>query len=206
MDLVNSVFYGADDAVGAFVRGRLRNGVLPEFDLPYGPDGTRLFVGLGIVKKDILIGGVLFHNLHTFRGKPVCIEVSIACDSPRWATKQTLRQLFAYPFVQLGCATLIARIRKSNKRSRKLCEGPRIRKSNKRSRKLYEGLGFEIVGKVPRGYDGKEDVMIYAMTSDKCRWIKENDCGKKFANSASDARPICHVASADGIERKYSGC
>jgi RimJ/RimL family protein N-acetyltransferase len=169
MNLVNSVFYGADEAVGAFVRGRLRQGVLPEFDLPYGADRSRLFVGLGIVKADTLIGGVLFHNLHTYRGKPVCIECSIACDSPRWASRQTLKQLFGYPFVQLKCSTLIARIRKSNKRSRRLCEG----------------LGFKIEGKIPRGFDGREDVIIYAMTSEQCRWIKERDVGKIITLAAA---------------------
>lgn len=157
MTVVNSILYGADDMVGRFVTSRLRAGPLPGFELP------RFFVGLGIVKKGIFVGGVIFHNQHTFNDRPVWIEVGIACDHPSWATKQTIRQIFKYPFVQLGCATLLSSIRKSNHRSRKLCEG----------------LGFKLTGKIPHGHDGREDILGYAMTRKQCHWLEERENAKE---------------------------
>ena len=155
--IINSVWYGADETVGALVRLRLRGGPVPEFELPYS-GATRLYAALGVVKDGTLIGGVVFHNLHSIKCNtvPVCIEASIAFDRPNWATRSTLRQLFRYPFIELKCATIVSRIRRSNKRSRDICRR----------------LGFEEAGKIPRAFDGREDIFVYAMTSDKCPWIK----------------------------------
>lgn len=161
MNIVNSVCYGADEVVGAFVRSRLRDRSAPDFDLPYGPDPqgniVRLYAALGVTNKDgVLIGGVVFHNLYFAKGKPVCIEASIASAHPGWGRRSVLRQVFKYPFVQLGCTTLIAR----------------IRRSNKRSRDIVKRLGFVEVGKLSRAFDGTEDLFIYEMTADKCPWLK----------------------------------
>jgi RimJ/RimL family protein N-acetyltransferase len=51
------------------------------------------------------------------------IEVSIAASSPRWATRQTIATLMAYPFLQLKCQRMTAKVYKSNRRSRKFVEG-----------------------------------------------------------------------------------
>lgn len=161
MPLVNAVLYGADDVVGAHVRSRLRQGPVPEFDLPHAaPDGTRLFVALGVVRpvdgKPTLLGGVIYHNLHTHAGKPVSIEASFAFDRPNWVSRDALRQLFGYPFVQLKCAVLVVQ----------------ARRSNKRARRMNTGLGFELIGPIPHAFDGREDIMLYAMSREKCRWLK----------------------------------
>lgn len=161
MTLVNAVLYGADDVVGAHVRMRLRQSAAPTFDLSYAQDGTRLFAALGVVRpvngERKLIGGAVFHGLHSVDGKAICIQVSVAFDQANWASRATLKQLFGYPFVQLGCATMVAH----------------IRRNNKRARHLITGLGFHLVGPIPQAFDGREDVMLYAMVKDKCRWLKD---------------------------------
>lgn len=162
MTLVNAVLYGADDVVGALVRARLRQGLVPDFELPPAAlDGRRMFAALGVVRDGTLLGGVVYFNLRTVRDRAVCIEAVIAFDRPNWADRNTLWQLCAYPFAApplgLGCATGIVQ----------------IRRRHARSRALVERLGFKLVGPVPRAFDGYEDVMVYAMTADKCRWLKE---------------------------------
>jgi RimJ/RimL family protein N-acetyltransferase len=158
--------YGADDVVGLQIKKILQQGAAPEFELTYAANGARLFAALGVVRplngEPTLLGGVIYHNLHSANGKPVCIEASIAFDRPGWAGRDALRRLFAYPFIQLGCATLVAR----------------VRRSNKKSRRLVKGLGFDLVGPIPHAFDGTEDIMLYAMTKAKCRWLKERSHGK----------------------------
>lgn len=154
--VADGVMYGADDIVGMYVRTRLRQAQAPDFELATA-DGQRLFSALGVVRSGVLIGGVVYHNLYKQGGKNVCIQASFAFDRPTWASRTTLRRLFGYPFEQLGCATMVVQ----------------VRKSNKRSRKVVKGLGFNLVGPIPHAFDGKEDMMIYAITKNECRWIKD---------------------------------
>lgn len=167
MPTVNAVLYGADDVVGAHVRSRLLQGIEPGFELP-GPaaDGSRLFYALGVTRPGSngdrqLLGGVVYYNLRKSAGKNVCIEAGFAFDRANWASRDALWQLFAYPFEQppvgLGCATMVVQ----------------VRRSNRRSRGIVERLGFKLVGPIPRAFDGREDICLYAMTKDKCRWLKE---------------------------------
>lgn len=51
------------------------------------------------------------------------IEVSIAASSPRWATRQTIGTLLAYPFLQLKVQRVSAKVYKSNRVSRRFVEG-----------------------------------------------------------------------------------
>lgn len=162
MTLVNAVLYGADDVVGALVRARLRQGLVPDFELPpASPDGQRMFAALGVAREGTLLGGVVYFNLHRAAGRAACIEAAFAFDRPTWADRNTLWQLFSYPFAApprgLGCATMVVQ----------------VRRRHARSRSIVERLGFKLVGPIPRAFDGYEDVMVYAMTADKCRWLKE---------------------------------
>ena len=76
---------------------------------------------LGVARNGELICGVAYW----FYPTGVC-DVGIASTSPRWATKQTIFTLFAYPFKQVGVNRLQAFIHPKNKRSRRLCEGVRL--------------------------------------------------------------------------------
>jgi RimJ/RimL family protein N-acetyltransferase len=61
---------------------------------------------IGVVAEDgRALGGVVFHNYQPrFRN----IEVSFASDTPRWLTRNLIRQILAYPFDQLDCARITA--------------------------------------------------------------------------------------------------
>ena len=108
---------------------------------------------LGVARNGELICGVAYW----FYPTGVC-DVGIASISPRWATKQTIFTLFAYPFRQVGVNRLQAFIHPKNKRSRRLCEG----------------LGFTMEGKL-RKFQRGTDMLIYAYLKeefDRSKWCE----------------------------------
>lgn len=143
MEIVGSILYGADEAVAAMVAERIPHVA----DKGFGP-----CTALGVVRRGSLIGGVVFS---TYRGHD--IQVHMAFDRPDWAFPGTLRQLYAYPFTQLGCIRMTAP----------------IGRKNKRMRKLAEWLGFELEGVMRKGLSPSEDLMLYGQMAKNCRWIKE---------------------------------
>jgi RimJ/RimL family protein N-acetyltransferase len=76
------------------------------------------------------------------------VDVSIAADSPRWASRQTITSLLMYPFGQLG-------VRRINSY---------VYKSNKRSRKFNEGIGFKLEGKLRDCGNNNEPLLLFGMT------------------------------------------
>lgn len=62
-----------------------------------------------------MIAGTVYHNWHPEAG---VIELSSAADSPKWLTHKSLRQMFEYPFTQLGCQVVVLRVGEHNIRMR----------------------------------------------------------------------------------------
>jgi hypothetical protein len=150
--VIEGLLYNADEMVAEFVAARV-----PHMQgRPFGKH-----VAIGVIRKESLVGGVVFHNMRVFNGKPFDIEMSGAFDSPSWCLPGTLRKLFAYPFVDLGC------VRMTTITGRK----------NKRARRVDEGLGFKLEGVVRKGIDGKEDAMIMGMLREECRFISQHKNG-----------------------------
>jgi RimJ/RimL family protein N-acetyltransferase len=79
--------------------------------------GIGKFVSMGVIRKGELIAGVLYHN---WSSESEAIEITAAASDPRWLTKKTLRAVFEYPFQQIGCQAVVARIAESNKRARRI--------------------------------------------------------------------------------------
>jgi RimJ/RimL family protein N-acetyltransferase len=149
--MVGSVLFGADDYVAEFVRQRipqLRGGA-------FGP-----FTALGIWRHNRLIGGVVYHHYIGFD-----IQVSIAFDRADWALPSTLRTLFYYPFVEIGCVRMTAITARNNKRSRRLLEGDGKRR----------GLGFKLEGIGRKAFDGVQDAACYSLLRDECRFLRKID-------------------------------
>lgn len=82
------------------------------------------------------------------------IELSVyfGCVIP--VTRNIIRTVFAYPFLQLGVGRVTARTRAGNLDVRK-----KIRR-----------LGFKPEGRL-RQYFPDDDAMLYGMLRDECRWI-----------------------------------
>ena len=140
--LVGSILFGADEEIAAYVAKKI--GRRQPFEK---------FTALGVVRRGVPVGGIVYHNYQDWG----CIEVSLAFDSPLWCTPQTLRGLFAYPFIGLRCVRMTAV----------------VARRNKRSRRLVKGLGFKEEGVARRGYDGRDDAVGYGLLRGECRFIKD---------------------------------
>jgi RimJ/RimL family protein N-acetyltransferase len=156
MRLVGSVLYEADDVVKALVKSRLPGMEGKDF----GP-----CVCLGVVRRGVLVGGIVYHNYHGFS-----IEVSMAFDRPDWAMPSVIRQFFSYPFIQLDVVRMTAI----------------IGKKNKRMRRLAEGLGFKYEGTARKGFDGKQDAILYGMLKQDCKWIKPREFSRRAENHIAE--------------------
>lgn len=134
------ILIGYDHVLGPWVEKRI------------GYPITEKYTTIGVAINNRIAAVALYRN---FREHDV--EVLLAADNPRWATKGNIRKFFSYPFDELGCKRLTA-----------YCS-----RYNKRSRKLIEGLGFKLEGNMRRAYDGKIDLVVYGMLVGECKWIRQ---------------------------------
>ena len=100
------------------------------------------------------LGGVVFHNYQPrFRN----IEVSFAANTPRWLTRNLIRQILSYPFDQLNCARLTAI----------------TPKKAASARRFLDVFGFKREGVVRRGF-GTDDAVISGLLKRewaRSRWV-----------------------------------
>lgn len=61
--------------------------------------GFKDCTAIGVVSGERMIAGVVYHQYQPEFGT---IQLHIATESPMWARRETIRQLLAYPFIQLG--------------------------------------------------------------------------------------------------------
>ena len=121
---------------------------MPNFDgsVPWGP-----CYPIGFVRDGRLLAAAVYHN---YTGHD--IHLSGAADSQLWATKPAIRMLFWYPFVDRGVrrvTTVTA-------------------KKNRRARRFNEKVGFRVEGTVRKGFDGRDDAIIYGMLREEAdRWL-----------------------------------
>lgn len=134
------ILTGWDAAVARWVGDRL------------GIEDFGQYTALGIVRGDDLIAGVVYNQ---FRKQERSIEASIAAVNPRWASRTTLRVIFAYPFQQLHCIRITAITSAKNQPARAfLCR-----------------LGFVQEGVMRRAFRNEEDAVIHGLLADECRWL-----------------------------------
>ena len=104
------------------------------------------FVTMGVFDGEKLIACILYNNFHPEAG---VIEIHGAGISPRWLTKRVLREMFEYPFIELGCQNVIMRVSARNSRLRRILTAYR----------------FEHVT-IPRLRGRDEDERIFWLTDD----------------------------------------
>ena len=141
------LLYGQDAQVASWVCQQLK---LRPF-----PDG--LYRAIGIIHADKLIGGVIYNNFITdARGKPLLIEMTISTVDKRWCTRHNLRELFQYPFLQLG----VKRVQATTSRKAKRVRGTLSR------------LGFKFEGIIREGHPHGGDAAHYSMLFNECKWLE----------------------------------
>ena len=135
--------YGQDVAVGDWVHERIPHA-------EFGP-----YVAIGLAEDNTLIAGVVYHNYVPRYGN---IEISMAADSPRWATPEAIGTFLRYPFGQLRCRRVTT------------CTPA----SNKRALRFNHGIGFQKEGVIRQGY-GKEDMVLCGLVYREAkRWLKQH--------------------------------
>ena len=98
------------------------------------------------------------------------VELFVASQSPRWATRRFLSCIFKYAFEQLKVERATVR----------------VLASNWKARNLVTRLGFVQEGVIRRGHAG-ENVFLYGMLKSECRWMREQ---KVDPQSAEGAGPV----------------
>lgn len=168
---VGSVLFGADEMIAAFVAERIA-GVDRGLFGERLPDGRLPYAALGVVRGNVLLGGVVYSKYLSYPAGGV-IQVSLAFDRADWAYPATLRTLFAYPFLQLGCVRMEAS----------------IAARNKRARRFIKGLGFTEEGKHPLRWQGNETAFSYGLLRQDCRFLN------RTASNGGQVNPIASAAA-----------
>lgn len=105
---------------------------------PEEKDAALQWAGSRIPYSDFVLTGepivIVRHNqpaavavYHDYRDGPG-IEMSIAAETPLWATRQAISALLAYPFIQLGTRRVTAVTHQRNKRINRFLKGIGFRK------------------------------------------------------------------------------
>ena len=129
-----TLVYGQSRAVAEWVAAQMPHIMDPPADC----------AAIGVARDGVLIAGVVYHNYFpAYAG----IEMSIAATSPRWATRGVIRELLAYPFVQLGCRWVVAS----------------VEHSNTRALRFNKGIGFVQRGILPDFYAPKRHCVLMSL-------------------------------------------
>lgn len=112
--------------------------------------GQMPYITFRVDRAGLPAGALLYTNF-----RETSIEFAAAGD-PGWMTKGTVRQMFEFPFVALGVWNLLAP----------------IRRSNRTAREITKSLGFSELCVLPSGGAKGDDIVLYCMHKDKCRWLK----------------------------------
>lgn len=101
---------------------------------------------MAVLEDDVLIAGMVFHNYEPDSG---VIEISGAGTSKRWLTRETLRKMFAYPFEECDCQTVVMRVDPE--------DAP--------LRRMLTAYGFELYV-IPRLRGRHKDENVFLLTDD----------------------------------------
>ncbi len=143
-----TLVYNLDDYIAEWVA--LRS---PYAGINRGADWGKCS-GVGIEVDGKLEAGVIYNNWNPIYGT---IDLAIAADSPRWATRGHVREVLAVAFDRLGCQRATAL----------------VGQKNERAEKLVRGLGFKREGCARRAF-GDQHALIFGMLKHEyeARYVK----------------------------------
>jgi RimJ/RimL family protein N-acetyltransferase len=125
-------------------------------------DGFGPCVTMGVLNDAAQLVAVMVY--HNFDRKAGLIEISGAGDNPEWLKRHVLREMFAYPFAELGCQIVVMR----------------VSERNTRLHRILTAYGFTSY-KIARLRGRHEDEIVFTLTDDDWR-------NNRFNRSSSD----CH--------------
>jgi len=108
-------------------------------------------VAIGVAREGKIVAVAVFHDY-----RKISFEVTFVTTTPRWASRENIRSILHYPFVQIGCQRLTAI----------------TAESNNLARKFLERLGFKQEGVHPEAYpDGTSGISYGLLRKDAERWL-----------------------------------
>lgn len=107
--------------------------------------------GIGLANDGELIAGVLYDD---WNGSNIWMHVA-AVPGRRWLTRDYLKFCFGYPFTQLGCRRVSGW----------------VEASNHDARRFDEHLGFKEEAVLKQAGRNGDDVIIYVMYREDCRYV-----------------------------------
>lgn len=128
---LSDLVYGLDELVAHWVSERC--GAERGFGQGYR--------AIGVSKGNSLIAGFVYHDWFPEFG---VMEMSLAADSPKWASRRVISALLQFPFV--GCG--VQRI------------GVMVESGNDKALRLAEGVGFEREAVLERAYGPGRDAVV----------------------------------------------
>lgn len=126
--------------------------LMPRLELGHGHWDTASCLFL---EKDGAIVACVAYN-HWY--PETSVEISVAADKPNWLNRAFLREVFRFPFEVWNMRRVGSTIAASNEKSIRFCEH----------------LGFVREGCVRQGAPNGEDLYIYGMLKDECRYLRMN--------------------------------
>lgn len=118
------------------------------------PEMERGGKSIGIERNGNLIGGVVYN--HWFPGIDIQMHIAGARGEP-WLSRPILNALFYYPFVELGLRRVTSP----------------VAASNDACLRLVRHLGAVHEGTLRRGWFNGEDLLVFGMLREECRWLKD---------------------------------
>jgi ribosomal protein S18 acetylase RimI-like enzyme len=131
--------YGHDDELAEWLGNRLGISFAP----PY--------VAIGVVRGVVLVAAALYNSY-----EPPNIQITFATTTPRWASRQVIGRILAYPFCEIGCRRISAV----------------TRARNEPARAFLERLGFRAEGFHPQYFHDDDAVSYGLLQRDAQKWIE----------------------------------
>jgi RimJ/RimL family protein N-acetyltransferase len=108
-------------------------------------DAIGPFAAVGVEDRGELVAACIYHR---WVPEYASCELTFAAQSPRWATRGTIKAILAVPFEQFGCFSV----------------GAVIPHTHERARKFVRGIGFTQEGVRRHGFGPKSHAVLYSMT------------------------------------------
>lgn len=148
--------YGHDAAVCDFV-----SQMIPSCRMLGFPDTSK---AIGVIESGRLIAGIVYHN---WDPEAKVIEISgAALPHHYWLSRETIRRMYQYPFLQIGCQMVVQRNDAENERL------------------LYmlARYGYSLI-KIPRMLGRDKDGVLACLTYEDWR---DNKFNKRFRHYVPD--------------------
>lgn len=110
------------------------------------------------MREDGTIGAAVGFNAWT----PSTCWMHVAFDSPHAMSRKIIRAAFDYPFIQCGMEAVYGL----------------TPKGNDEALRMNEKLGFRKIAETV-------DCVMFEMTADECRWLKEKEYGRQRISTSS---------------------